>query len=175
MKPWMDLQSVAISECMAHLPKDVRGYPIPFTVNYDKKGKPQFPVIDMEKWEQCTRFRLCGVTGSFLGKGIAFVGGLKSLESRCYMDPAMIPEAAEYAAQVCPFIAAPKFGYRKHTPEETEVIKMMSTDRPDTFAIGYTDGYQIHRYADGSMVLQANPFTRATYWRHGKQIEHPGA
>lgn len=172
MKAWTDLQAISIPECMQHLERDARGYPIPYNVTRNRKGKPDFRVIDPNKWNECVVFRKCALTGLPLGEEFAFVGGPQSMLHRLFTDAAMLPEAAEYAIQVCPFLAAPSFSYAtvkngKLGGEGVTVFEGMSTERPEVFAIGITRSYSLYRHGSG-LVIQAGPWESLKRYRHGK-------
>lgn len=112
--------SVPLPESMSGLPKDKRGYPIPWIVLRDKHGLPHFTVNDGRKVAQCAKFGLCGICGKALGthvpknpqKGAYFVGGPACFYSErgAFLDPPMHRECAEYAMRVCPYIANPSYG-----------------------------------------------------------------
>lgn len=175
MKAWTDLQAISLPECMSHLEKDARGYPIPYSVTRRRDGTPDFRVIDPVKWGDCVTYRKCALTGLPLGSEFAFVGGPLSMQNRLFTDPAMLPEAAEYAIQVCPFLAAPSFSYAeprggKLAGEDVTVFKGMSTERPSVFAIGIATGYSLFKHGEG-LVIQARMWKRVTYYKHGKKAE----
>lgn len=173
MKAWTDLKSIAIPECMKHLEKDARGYPIPYNVTRDKKGKPDFRVIDPQKWGECVVYRRCALTGLPMGDDVAFVGGPMSMQSRLFTDAGMLPEAAEYAIQVCPFLAAPNFSYaevRRGTlaGQKVTVDTNMSLTRPERFGLGITSGYQLSKHGEG-LVIVAGLWKSVAFYIHGKK------
>jgi hypothetical protein len=112
---------------VAKLPRDVRGYPIPYTVMIDAEGKPHFPVVDDVKRKDCMRRRLCGVCGELLGYWIWFVGGDRSAASRLFTDPPMHEECARYSLAVCAFLARPASKYRR--PSEPKQIEGADGER----------------------------------------------
>lgn len=173
MKAWTDLKSIATPECMQHLGKDARGYPIPYNVTRDKKGKPDFRVMDPVKWGDCVVYRKCALTGLPLGDDIAFVGGPMSMQSRLFADAGMLPEAAEYALQVCPFLAAPNFSYAevgggKLRGEAVRVDPAVSTTRPERFGLGITSSYQLAKNGEGVVIL-AGFWKSVVFYHHGKK------
>lgn len=173
MRTWKDLKSISIPDCMSHLPLDARGYPIPYSVLAKTNGTPDFRVIDQVKWVQCVVYRLCALTGHPLKDRMAFVGGPLSMQSRCFTDAAMLPEAAEYAIQVCPFLAAPKFGYAKMIAAETgtklTVNNSMSLARPEKFGLGITTGYRTMLH-HGEDMIRADEFLSVEFWKEGVKL-----
>jgi hypothetical protein len=105
---WRD---VRLPERMAKLERDRRGLPIPFIVMRDKSGQPHFTINDHAKSARCLREDLCPICGQKLFRGRWFAGGPLSAfhANGCYLDPPTHKECVEYALQVCPFLAAPKY------------------------------------------------------------------
>lgn len=172
MKTWKDLKSIAVPDCMSHLPRDARGYPIPFTVAVGSDGKPDFRVIDLVKWGECVVYQKCGITGLPLKQSefIAFVGGPLSITHRAFTDAGMLPEAARYALQVCPFLAAPKFAYAKAVPQvkgsSTRHIEGTSVVRPEIFGMGLAREYTLARNGP-EIIIVSGVFDRVEYWKDG--------
>lgn len=175
MKAWTDLKSIALPKCMEHLERDERGYPIPFNVMRNRNGKPDFRVIDPQKWGECVIYRLCALTGLPIGDDVAFVGGPMSIQSRLFTDAGMLPAAAEYAIQVCPFLAAPSFSYATKANgmlagEPVVVNPSVSTTRPERFGLGITSGYQLAKHGQGLVIL-AGLWKSVVFYHHGKKAE----
>lgn len=172
MKPWRDLNEVPMPARIARLPRDPRGYPIPVNV-LNSNGKLDFRAIDPDKAQRLIAQRCCALCGEPLGSRIAFVGGPRSIENRFFSDAAMHRDCAIYALQVCPFLAAPSFGYRKSVPEEMAVNAAVSTERPEAFGLGICRDYTTHLIGGVHLVLQATPFESVSWWRNG--IAHESA
>lgn len=174
MKAWTDLTCIDMPPRVATLPRDPRGYPIPYTVKRDESGKPDFRIIDPEKAMRAVRMRCCGICGETLGARIAFVGGPLALANRLFTDLPMHRDCAIYALRTCPFIAAPKFAYSRALPADTVVSDNVSTDRPDRFGLGITKTFSVVS-VNGEPVLRAGEFESIEWWRHGKQVDHEAA
>lgn len=168
MASWTDLTLIQTPARIAALPKDQRGYPIPHTVLI-QDGKPNFRVVDPEKAMHAVQEKLCGICGGKLGKYMAFVGGPRSIKSRCFTDLAMHSECASYALAVCPFLAMPKFSYLNVSDDKHHVNHLVSTNRPDTFGIGITTKYKVIEL-QGEMIIKAGSFTRVQFWTDGKPV-----
>lgn len=175
MKTWKDLKSVETPARVAELQKDERGYPIPHTVQW-VNGKPDFRVIDQAKWVDAVVNHKCGICGQTLEGQMAFVGGPISIKNRLFADLPMHKECAEYAVQVCPFIAMPKFKYAAFEriekngfkPGELQVISSGSSNKPEKFGLGLTDGFQVARVMpNNDVVLMANDFSSIDWWVEG--------
>lgn len=163
---------------MAALPKDPRGYPIPVLVYIDSDGKPDFRTTDIRKWIHAAKSRTCGICGEVMGRKIAFIGGPLTAKNRYFTDFAMHRDCAEYAVQVCPFIAARNFKYAEEYKEEEGVIKVvsstMSAQRPTKFIVGITTSYEILRTDEG-FVVRAGEWDELVWWENGSVIEAPWA
>ena len=173
-KPWRDLKSISLPASMQHLRLDARGYPIPFIVD-DGSEKPDFRVINHEKWKQCVVYRQCAMTGLPLGTDLAFIGGPLSIMNRVFTDPAMLPDAAEYAMQVCPFLAAPKFAYAQSIKAAagytlSDMSSTMSDKRPERFGLGITGSYRLVQ-VNGDTLINAAMFRTVRYWTQGEEIK----
>lgn len=176
MKTWRDLSSVAVPENIKALPTDARGYQIPWTVLIDDNGKPDFRVIDERKAAAAITDRICSICGKQMGEHVAFVGGPKSMQSRMFIDGPMHELCAVYAAQVCPFIAAPKFGYiskhKEHEGYDLAVIKAVSNDRPDVFGVGVTDVFGLRMFDGAGVVIVAGEWLKVRWFKHGEEVAH---
>lgn len=95
---------------MASIPPMLAGRPtwhgmaVPYSVFIDADGRPQFRIIDHDAVAACVKHRLCGICGHALGRKVVFIGGERSLASRCFLDPPMHHDCAHYALEVCPFL-----------------------------------------------------------------------
>lgn len=92
---------------MQFLPKDHRGYVVPFFVAWIG-GKADFRVIDPVKMRRCVHQNLCWLCGGVLARTVAYVIGPMCAINRTSSEPPSHVECAEYAAQVCPFLTMPK-------------------------------------------------------------------
>jgi hypothetical protein len=58
---------------IARLPRDIRGYPVPWFVYWDEDGQPDFRVIGPGRIEDAIQYRKCWVCGEQMGRFMAFV------------------------------------------------------------------------------------------------------
>lgn len=92
---------------MKSLSIDERGYPVPWFVKwYD--GKPDFRVVDSEKFVEAVRKDRCFVCGHPLGKYRTFVGGPMAMIQMVSAEPPAHHACAEFAIKACPFLLLPK-------------------------------------------------------------------
>lgn len=94
---------------MAHLPRDHRGFPVPWFVVWDK-GEPFFPAMDGRKLLRASRDHLCWVCGEKLGRHRASVIGPMCAVNRIVSEPQSHVDCARYSATHCPFLSKPRRG-----------------------------------------------------------------
>lgn len=103
---------------MRNLPIDDRGYVIPWFVKWID-GKPDFRVIDREKFIKSVQHGLCHVCGTKLGRYKSFVGGPMAVLQLISGEPPVHRECALFAAKACPFLLLPKSKRRSaNLPED---------------------------------------------------------
>jgi hypothetical protein len=186
MRPYGEWRSVEVPKLMRTLPKDHRGYPIPFIVLRDKAKQPHFPINDVARVVECGRKRLCGICGKRLNpKALSFVigGPASALHERgAYLDPPMHEECARYAIRVCPYLGAPVYGRmiedRKLADAQrpagvvigiaSEVIE----DRPAMFGLVGSPSWEVVSAAPGHCVFRLpGPAAVLEWWHAGERVQ----
>lgn len=176
--------AIEAPERMAHLERDHRGYPIPFNVLRQMDGKPLFTINDERKAARCISELLCPICGEELEVGgMWFFGGPLSAfhEHGAYFDQPMHRECMEYAAQVCPYLAAPKYMGRlddKGADLDGLGVKALLDptvipDRPDFFvgvrSISYSAVIPPSRI-ELPKLIPVRPYLDVQFWLHGERI-----
>lgn len=98
------------------LPRDSRGYPVPWFVQWFDAGQPShtgtgipdFRIVNTSKFIQAVKRRLCWVCGGSLGRHQIFVIGPMCVINRVTSEPPNHRECAEFAAKACPFLTQPR-------------------------------------------------------------------
>lgn len=168
------------------LPRDPRGYPIPWIVYRDVNGKPHFTINDQQRVAQCLTDDLCPICGGKLLPGRWFVGGPEAAfhENGAYADPPLHAECAHYALQTCPFIAAPHYGKRiedRTNPQAHDNVVLMTdlsqeVERPPLFVALLANKQQVMEVGPGiAYVKPFKPYRRVEYWEKGKQLSEAEA
>jgi hypothetical protein len=188
--------SVPLPESMSGLPRDRRGYPIPWIVLRDRTGRPHFTINDSRKVKECGKFGLCGICGKPLGKhnpknphkGAWFVGGPASfyMDRGAFLDPPMHRECATYALTVCPYIANPSYGKRiddatlkaEHVPEGTAIIAHDGhtlNDKPPLFILGLARRWESFEPAPGQTLFKVRNYKHdwvvLSAWKDGEELD----
>ncbi len=88
------------------LQRNEKGYPVPWFVQWID-GKPDFRVMDPDKWVAAVKHKLCWVCGEGMGKFKAFVIGPMCAVNRTSSEPPSHRECAEFSAKSCPFLTEP--------------------------------------------------------------------
>lgn len=122
---------------MKGLPIDDRGYPIPFFVQW-VHGKPDFRLLDKEKFIRAVKSKLCSVCGKPLGRFKSFVGGPMNVLQKISGEPPLHHDCAIFSVRACPFLLLPLSRRRKSN---------MPDDVLDINAIG----------EDGDLFVEENP------------------
>lgn len=179
----MNWKNVPIPERMQHLPRDRRGYPIPFIVFRDRDDRPHFTINDQGKSLHCLKHDLCPISGTPLNRFRWFVGGPLSAfhEQGAYLDLPMHKECMEYALQVCPYLAAPHYGKRIDeatlSPEKAEQTTILADptvieNRPGVFVAVMTTGQHKHPDGMGGYRLRPKrPYREVAFWQHGVRLD----
>ena len=163
-KTWRKLSEVKLPVYMQNMARDERGYPIP--ASNRRKPKPDFRVLEGSVAQRLAHEKRCAICGRRVLGLFAFVGGPSSISHRLFADGPMHPECAEYAMQVCPFLAAPSFAYNKAELPDTITLEV-STERPERFGLGVCESYaaRVHQQA---VYYEATPFSTLVWFKGGQ-------
>ncbi len=174
---------MTVPDRIARLPRDPRGYPIPWNVL--RNGETAFFTVndDRNSW-RALREGLCPICGERLGRWLWFVGGPRSAfdPNGYFLDLPGHRDCMEYALQVCPYLAAPKYLGRVDVtrpdklPPEARILldETMISDRPEIFvAVACNRIEGLERGALIPYMKPVAPFLDYSFWRHGQRIpEH---
>lgn len=171
---YSDWRLIPIPARLAERPRDARGYPIPAVVLMRDDGTPDFRVTDSRKWVSAYENRTCSLCGQPMGRHLAFIGGPLTFENRYFTDLPAHLDCAQYAIQVCPYIAVPNFKYAENIVFDEHVSVKINPDvadtRPDRFFLGVTKSCLSYRTEDGSLIVRAAPWEQASWWKDGSCV-----
>jgi hypothetical protein len=184
MQSTSSFHCVPIPKPMRTLAKDRRGYPIPFIVMRDKDGRPHFTINDAQAVGKVARRRLCAICGKRNPGPGWFLGGPLSFLSRrgAFLDPPSHEDCARYAAQVCPFLAAPSYAKRLDgrtlrddaRPDDIALVTNSTAidERPAFFVLASAATWETHPTGEpGEIVFVATaPWRGTEVWRHGQHV-----
>lgn len=154
----------ALPRRMERLPVDARGYPVPWFVKWFD-DKPDFRIIDAEKFRQAIRFGNCWICGELTGVKKTFVVGPMATINRITAEPACHFDCAEFAAMACPFLILP-FAQRREAniPEGvSEPPGTLNPRNPGVVALWTTRNFKIIKMPGGQRLIGlSNPIS--VYW-----------
>ncbi|HEY1897030.1 MAG TPA: hypothetical protein VGG62_12185 [Terracidiphilus sp.] len=175
------MSAIVMPDRIARLPRDRRGFPIPWNVLRADDGTPFFTVNDDRKAWTAIKESLCPICGERLGKWRWFIGGPRSAfdPAGYYLDLPTHRECAEFALAICPYLALPKYLGRidvvnpEKLPPEAKVLldETMITERPEIFVAVTSERVELlDREQLPPYLKPLQPFSDWTFWRHGQQI-----
>lgn len=151
--------SATIPRSIARLPRDPRGYPIPFFA-LERDGVHDFAVVDSDRVVRCVTERRCGICGEKLAALGWFIGGPKSLAARRSFDAPMHLDCAQFSIAACPHLALQGARYRSargvDSGEGTMVTEQVSDQKPDRYALMGTPRFSMN-YASGGVIEFKRP------------------
>jgi hypothetical protein len=177
-----NFREVPIPVQMSRLDRDHRGYPIPAIVLRDRQGKAHFAANDEATRMQVIANDCCSICGLALQRGRWFIGGPLSAfhEHGAYLDPPLHRDCMRYAAQVCPYLALPRYLSRiedklKQVLELDGIItaidKTQIAEKPDLFVAVMARDQKISRLNEGGYLKPTRPYIRVEFWKDGEQLE----
>lgn len=163
---------------IARLPKDERGYPIPWFVAWFKNDKEvprsepgaraDFRILASGKREVAVKKRLCWVCGEPLGVHQVFPIGPMCAVNRTTMEPPCHRVCAEYSATACPFLTVPARRRNEAGLEDKEhfVAGEMIARNPGAIAL-WESPFTIFKVHNGWLIRLGEP-TRVDWWTKGR-------
>lgn len=130
---------------MKALPRDHRGFPIPWFVAELPNGERDFRIADPRKRHRAITQNLCWVCGGIMGAYKAFVIGPMCAVNRVTSEPPCHLECAQFSAMGCPFLTRPKMRRNDKGLEEIDTRDpsgVFLTRNPGCTCIWVTRSYQ---------------------------------
>ena len=164
---------------IARLPKDDRGYPVPWFVAWFKDGeecprrtpgaRPDFRILGAGTREIAVKKRLCWVCGEPLGVYQVFAIGPMCAVNRTTMEPPSHRACVEYSATACPFLTVPARRRNEAGLEEIEhkVAGIMIARNPGVTAL-WESAFRAFKVDNGWLIHLSEP-TRVDWWTQGRQ------
>lgn len=163
---------------IARLPKDHRGYPVPWFVAWMKGGhevsrdymgaEPDFRILGAGTREIAVKKRLCWVCGEKLGVHQVFAIGPMCAVNRTTMEPPGHRACVEYSAQACPFLTVPARRRNEAGLEDIEhkVDGIMIARNPGAIAL-WESAYRPFKVDNGWLIRIGEPH-RVDWWAKGR-------
>lgn len=155
---------------IARLPIDDRGYPVPFFVKYID-GKPDFRVIDQEKFIRCVKEKICWVCGERLHTRFAFTLGPMCCMTRTNSEPPQHIDCSEWSVRGCPFMTKPHMVRREDemtlaNRENSAGLPILRN--PGVMAVWTTSTYKIFYDDKKRPLFEVGEPLAISWWREGR-------
>jgi hypothetical protein len=158
-----------LTDRIAALPVDERGYPIPFFVDY-VNGKPDFRVADGRKWKLCVKEKLCWVCGQKLGTHLAFTIGPMCAVNRTTSEPPEHLDCAMWSVKGCPFLSKPQMKRREDEFTDSLVSAGNAIKRnPGATCIWVTKTFLLFGDGKGGALIRIGDPVAVTWWKLGRE------
>lgn len=153
---------------IARLPRNARGYPVPFFVQWID-GKPDFRLLDGANFARCLRERLCQICGEALGAASTFVIGPMCAVNRTNGEPPSHRECAEFAVKACPFMLRPGMERREDdTTRSANTSGVFITRNPGVMALWTTKTWKVFYDDKGFPLVNLGEPRHVSWWREGR-------
>jgi hypothetical protein len=163
-KPRLDVPMI---DRIKALPRDRRGYPVPWFVAY-VDGEPYFPALDVNKFKLAIRQKRCWICGQTLGRWLTFCVGPMCTLNRISAEPPCHDDCAQYAVKVCPFMLRPEM---KRVPETKHPDKFVISAQHDLRNPGIMAIYHARTYRpvmhDVPLIEMGPPVGGVSWWTRG--------
>ena len=141
------------------LPRDRRGYPIPFFVQRVAGQEPDFRVMSPNALSAAHRQQVCWVCGGRLGRFRAFVGGPLVAAQGMSAEPPSHTDCAEFSAQVCPFLSLPQAKRRNaNLSEHAPLSDNQAEQNPGVTAVCIAPGYDLVPVGNNVLFRMRQPY-----------------
>jgi hypothetical protein len=165
-------QRLPMTKRIAKLPRDHRGFPIPWFVATAPDGTRDFRVTDGRKFGLAISRRRCWVCGEQTGRFLTFVIGPMCAINRVTSEPPCHWDCAYWSAHACPFLSRPRM--RRNTndlPAEGREPPGIHLDRnPGVACLWTTDQFfpfRPHAGNTGWLIRLAKP-TKVEWLAEGR-------
>jgi hypothetical protein len=157
---------------MMDLPVDPeRGFPVPWFVEWID-GKPEFRLMNAEKWVRAVKEKRCWVCGKPLGAFLCFVLGPMCGITRTTSEPPCHRACAQWSAKYCPFLSRPHMTRRG----QEELDKRGATDmgglalkrNPGVALLWVARSYKVFKPEGGGMLITVGEPTDWEWWAEGR-------
>jgi hypothetical protein len=171
---------------IARLPRDHRGFPVPWFVQWFSigdygepgtptdfgVGAPDFRVVDTRKLHHAIRFPSCWVCGEPMGQHRVFIIGPMCAINRVISEPPSHRECAEFSARACPFLSQPRMRRNEVDlpPGGVEPGGIAIRRNPGVICLWETRDYKptMARAGNEGVLFRLGEPTRVDWWSRGR-------
>jgi hypothetical protein len=158
---------------MLGLPRDERGFVVPWFAWHEDVGRPHISISDQEKWCEAVRRDRCWLCGQPLGVFKTFVAATINVVTRTVFEPPSHLDCAEYAMRVCPFLSNPAMRRRQHAERHVDQDCIIGhagqrpAPNPGVFVLWVTRSYTLGRLRDKLAITMGDPES-VIWWTRGR-------
>lgn len=158
---------------MKSLPRDDRGFPVPWFVAW-VKGKPEFRAMSGEKYMLAVTRNLCWVCGEKMGITKVFVAGPMCGINRTSAEPPSHIECARWSAINCPFLSNPRMVRREDEVINNAHLRANApghaiTRNPGVTMLWVTRAYEVFNDGRGNPLIQMGEPERVEWYANGRE------
>jgi hypothetical protein len=163
---------------IAALPRDERGYPVPWFVAWMKdgelrppgEGEPDFRIVAPKKLWTAYRKKLCWICGGKMSdRGYVHVIGPMCVVNRVTSEPSSHRDCATFAAKACPFLTRPRQKRdAKGLPNDMFVAGTAILRNPGAVCLYQTRKVTPFEPPDGGVLFQLGRPTRIEWYAQGR-------
>jgi len=166
---------------MAHLPRDRRGYIVPWFVAWldvvDEYGttrrQPDFRVIDNRRLIEAMQLGRCWLCGTQRGRFQSYVIGPMCAINRVSGEPGSHLACAEYAVRACPFMVNPdRHRGEAHIPEGAYMSEYHNPANPGVNLIWTSRNGHPMRAPDGNVLFDIGHPEHVEWYCRGRPATH---
>ena len=170
------VQLPEMPERIKRLPKNDRGYPVPWFVAWIKddkpcevgQGEPDFRAIAPGKLAIAFSRKRCWICGDALGVHKVYVIGPMCVVNRVTSEPPSHRDCAEFAAKACPFIINPREKRdKKDMPFDGSIAGIHLDRNPGAICLYETGVVKPFKAGDGYLFRLGDP-TRIDWYARGR-------
>lgn len=144
------------------LPRDPRGYPIPYFVATLPDGTRDLRFASEERQVACINHRLCWVCGKRLNVQMVLLGGPLSIGNKKHSDFACHPSCAEFSVKHCPHLNNAKAKYRDNDRPKAIAPDGVIKEHPGVIGLTYCMAVVVYRI--GNCLFQSPEKITAIDW-----------
>jgi hypothetical protein len=166
---------------IARLPRDHRGFPVPWFVTWFVDGKagefgegePDFRCADERKLIRAARQPICWVCGDQLGRHRVFTIGPMCAVNRVISEPPSHRDCAEFSVKACPFLSRPRMRRNElDLPEQRKEAGGFAIMRnPGVICLWETPDYRVTKAQRGNagILFSLGEPTRVDWYAEGRK------
>lgn len=151
------------------LPRDPRGYPIPWFVETLEEGRRDFRIMSSRNLVRAVNENRCWVCGGRNHPLLTFTIGPMCAINLTSAEPPSHPECARWSARACPFLTQPRMKRNERgLPEERKVAGLMIARNPGVTLLWTTRRFKPWSPGRGEVLFEIGKPVRLEWFAEGR-------